>query len=120
MTSRETIIETRNLSKHFVGFAAVDDVSIKIKAGTLHSIIGPNGAGKTTFFNLLSGNLKPTNGKVFYKGLDLVGKPIHQMIHMGIGRSFKSTKYFQLTSMKLRLRPIMEERIFDSSWIHPK
>ena len=94
MTVRETIIETQNLTKYFGALAAVDDVSIKIEAGTLHAIIGPNGAGKTTFFNLLSGNLKPTSGKVFYKGVDLTGKPIHRMIHLGIGRSFQITNIF--------------------------
>jgi len=91
MTVRETIIETQNLTKYFGALAAVDDVSLKIEAGTLHAIIGPNGAGKTTFFNMLSGNLKPTSGKVFYKGMDLTGKPIHRMIHLGIGRSFQIT-----------------------------
>lgn len=94
MTVRETIIETQNLTKYFGALAAVDDVSIKIEAGTLHAIIGPNGAGKTTFFNMLSGNLKPTSGKVFYKGMDLTGKPIHRMIHLGIGRSFQITNIF--------------------------
>ena len=94
MTVRETIIETQNLTKYFGALAAVDDVSLKIEAGTLHVIIGPNGAGKTTFFNMLSGNLKPTSGKVFYKGMDLTGKPIHRMIHLGIGRSFQITNIF--------------------------
>ena len=94
MTVRETIIETQNLTKYFGALAAVDDVSLKIEAGTLHAIIGPNDAGKTTFFNLLSGNLKPTSGKVFYKGMDLTGKPIHRMIHLGIGRSFQITNIF--------------------------
>jgi len=94
MTVRETIIETKNLTKYFGALAAVNDVSIKIEAATLHAIIGPNGAGKTTFFNLLSGNLKPTSGKVFYKGMDLTGKPIHRMIHLGLGRSFQITNIF--------------------------
>lgn len=94
MMVRETIIETQNLTKYFGALAAVDDVSLKIEAGTLHAIIGPNGAGKTTFFNMLSGNLKPTSGKVFYKGMDLTGKPIHRMIHLGIGRSFQITNIF--------------------------
>ena len=53
MTVQEPIIETKNLTKFFGAMAAVNDVSIKIQAGTLHAIIGPNGAGKTTFFNLL-------------------------------------------------------------------
>ena len=104
MTAREIIIETQNLSKHFGGLAAVDDVSIKIEAGTLQAIIGPNGAGKTTFFNLLSGNLKPTNGKVFYKGQDLTGKPIYRMIHMGIGRSFQITNIFPNLTVRENIR----------------
>ncbi len=94
MTVRDTIIETQDLTKYFGAMVAVDGVSIKIQAGTLHAIIGPNGAGKTTFFNLLSGNLKPTSGKVFYKGVDLTGKPIHRMIHLGMGRSFQITNIF--------------------------
>lgn len=88
------LFETVNLSKHFGALAAVDDVSMQIRRNTLHAIIGPNGAGKTTFFNLLSGNLKPTSGKVFYDGNDITGQPIHRMIHLGIGRSFQITNVF--------------------------
>jgi branched-chain amino acid transport system ATP-binding protein len=69
-------------------------VSVQIGGGTLHSIIGPNGAGKTTFFNLVSGALKPTGGKVFYKGDDITDLPAHQTIHRGIGRSFQITNIF--------------------------
>lgn len=94
MTARDIIIETQHLTRYFGALAAVNDVSIQIEAGTLHAIIGPNGAGKTTLFNLLSGNLKPTSGKVIYKGKDLTGTPIHRMIHLGIGRSFQITNIF--------------------------
>ena len=104
MTARETIIETQGLTKYFGAMAAVDGVSIKIQSCTLHAIIGPNGAGKTTFFNLLSGNLKPTSGKVFYKGVDLTGKPIHRMIHLGIGRSFQITNIFPNLSVHENIR----------------
>lgn len=90
----EIAIETQHLSKNFGSLAAVNDVSIKIKKNSLHAIIGPNGAGKTTLFNLLSGTLKPTAGKVFYKGLDLTEQPVHRMIHLGIGRSFQITNIF--------------------------
>ncbi len=92
--SSDIIIETINLSKHFGALVAVDDVSLKVRRNSLHAIIGPNGAGKTTFFNLLSGNLEPTGGKVIFKGSDLTGQPVHRMIHHGIGRSFQITNIF--------------------------
>lgn len=92
--ANDILFETINLSKHFGALAAVDDVSLQIRRNTLHAIIGPNGAGKTTLFNLLSGNLKPTSGKVFFNGADITGQPIYKMIHMGIGRSFQITNVF--------------------------
>src|SRR5439155_1130574 len=60
------ILETQNLSKAFGALAAVDDVSLAIEAGTLHSIIGPNGAGKTTLFNLLTGTYRPSSGRILF------------------------------------------------------
>jgi branched-chain amino acid transport system ATP-binding protein len=88
------IIETRELRKEFGALVAVNDVSMQIEEGTLHSIIGPNGAGKTTFFNLVSGTLSPTRGTVLYKGEDITDHPTHQTIHTGIGRSFQITNIF--------------------------
>ena len=88
------ILETRALRREFGALVAVDDVDLEIEEGTLHSIIGPNGAGKTTLFNLISGTLKPTAGRVFYKGDDITDHPIHQTIHSGIGRSFQITNIF--------------------------
>ena len=88
---QDIILETHNLRKDFGGLVAVADVSMKVKAHTLHSIIGPNGAGKTTFFNLLSGNLEPTSGRVIFKGRDITALPAHRTAHLGIGRSFLST-----------------------------
>ncbi len=90
----EIILETKNLRKEFGALVAVDDVSIKVRKNTLHAIIGPNGAGKTTFFNLLSGNIEPTSGSVFYKGRDITRQPVHRTIHSGIGRSFQITNIF--------------------------
>ena len=90
----EIILETRNLRKDFGGLVAVANVSIKVKANSLHSIIGPNGAGKTTFFNLLSGNLRPTAGHVVFKGHDITRLPPYRTAHLGIGRSFQITNVF--------------------------
>jgi branched-chain amino acid transport system ATP-binding protein len=88
------ILETKGLRREFGALVAVNDVDVQVQAGTLHAIIGPNGAGKTTFFNLLSGNLKPTRGQVFYKGEDITHLPLHQTAHKGIGRSFQITNIF--------------------------
>ncbi len=90
----EIILETIDLRKEFDALVAVDDVSIKIKEHSLHAIIGPNGAGKTTFFNLLSGNLEPTRGKVIFRGRNITHQPVHKTIHYGIGRSFQITNIF--------------------------
>jgi branched-chain amino acid transport system ATP-binding protein len=97
----EIILETHALRKEFGALVAVNDVSIKVRARSFHSIIGPNGAGKTTFFNLLSGNIEPTSGRVIYKGRDITHQPVHRTIHLGIGRSFQITNIFpNLTVME--------------------
>ena len=90
----EIIFETKNLTKQFGALVAVDDVSMQVRKNSLHAIIGPNGAGKTTFFNLLSGNIEPTSGKVIFKGRDITHQPVHRTIHYGIGRSFQITNIF--------------------------
>lgn len=88
------ILEAHEVRKQFGALVAVDDVSLAVEEGTLHSIIGPNGAGKTTFFNLVSGTLKPTSGRVVFKGSDITDLPMYQTIHRGIGRSFQITNIF--------------------------
>ena len=92
--AREYIVETNRLRKEFGALVAVANVSIKVRPNTIHSIIGPNGAGKTTFFNLLSGNLEPTSGRVLFKGRDITRLPLHRTAHLGIGRSFQITNIF--------------------------
>ena len=88
------ILETNRLRKEFGALVAVANVSIKVRPNTIHSIIGPNGAGKTTFFNLLSGNLEPTSGRVYFRGRDITRMPLHRAAHLGIGRSFQITNIF--------------------------
>jgi branched-chain amino acid transport system ATP-binding protein len=88
------ILETNKLRKEFGALVAVANISIKVKKNSFHSIIGPNGAGKTTFFNMLSGNIEPTSGQVFYQGRDITRLPLHRTAHLGIARSFQITNIF--------------------------
>jgi branched-chain amino acid transport system ATP-binding protein len=90
----EYILEADHLRKQFGGLVAVADVSLRVRAGSLHSIIGPNGAGKTTLFNLLSGIIKPTSGHVSFSGQDITPLPPHRIAHLGIGRAFQITNVF--------------------------
>lgn len=90
----EPILETKNLTIKFGGHVAVSDVNIKVERNKLKSIIGPNGAGKTTFFNLLSGQLKPTTGTVTFNGKNITDLSPTYRTRMGIGRSFQITNVF--------------------------
>ncbi|MGI9475673.1 MAG: ABC transporter ATP-binding protein [Hyphomicrobiaceae bacterium] len=83
------MLETKNLSKNFSGFQAINNVNFLLEKGTRHAIIGPNGAGKTTFFNLITGHLEPTEGEVVFEGRSLVGMPPHRIVKLGIARSFQ-------------------------------
>lgn len=88
------LLESQALSKSFGEFRAVKDVDLRVAAGTLHAVIGPNGAGKTTLFNLLTGQLRPTSGKVFFEGREVQGLPVHRRAHLGMARSFQITSAF--------------------------
>lgn len=88
------ILETRDLSKSFAGYCAVDGVSIAIEEDTIHAIIGPNGAGKTTFFNLLSGFVTPTNGTITFAGKNITGMAPQKIARLGIVRSFQINSIF--------------------------
>lgn len=88
------LLRTENLTKKFGELIAVNNISILIDEKGILSIIGPNGAGKTTFFNLLTGFLMPTNGKIFLKGEDITGLPPFDIVHKKLSRSFQIASYF--------------------------
>ncbi len=95
----DIILEARSVSRHFGRFKALNDISVKFKAGELCAIIGPNGAGKSTFFNLLSGSLPPTTGQVLFRGDDVSNLAQHEYARRGIAKSFQITNVFkQLTA----------------------
>jgi len=91
---RAHTLSMRDLARHFGGLRAVDGVSLELQANFVHAIIGPNGAGKTTLINLLSGELKPSGGKVYLDELDITGSPPHRIARAGVGRSFQRTNVF--------------------------
>lgn len=88
------ILSCEDLSKHFGGVAAVAGVDLEVREGDIHSIIGPNGAGKSTFFNLISGEVPLTSGRVRFKGRDITHSPPHRLPHLGISRCFQLTNVF--------------------------
>ena len=90
----EFILETRGLTKEFKGFAAVQDVNLKVRRGTIHALIGPNGAGKTTVFNLLTKFLQPTRGSIAFNGIDITAEQPAQIARRGVIRSFQISATF--------------------------
>ena len=88
------VLETRNLVKRFGGFAATNDVSLKVERGARQALIGPNGAGKTTLINLLTGVLEPTSGSVILDGEDITTLPSHRRVRRGIVRTFQINQLF--------------------------
>ncbi|MEE4264378.1 MAG: ABC transporter ATP-binding protein [Desulfobacteraceae bacterium] len=88
------ILKTKDLTKHFGGLTAVNNVDLQVEEGHIHAIIGPNGAGKTTFFNMLTGELPVSAGNVFFKEKNITGLKPYQIARTGIGRSFQQNKLF--------------------------
>ena len=90
----DTILETEHLTREFGGFVAVDDVSLRVREGSIHALIGPNGAGKTTCFNLLTAFLPPTRGSIRFKGRDITGLKPARVARLGLVRSFQISAVF--------------------------
>ena len=86
--------KVEHLTRRFSGFLAVNDVSLEIPIGGVRTIIGPNGAGKTTLFNLLSGLLPPSAGRIYFSEIDITDMPPHERARLGIARSFQITNIF--------------------------
>jgi branched-chain amino acid transport system ATP-binding protein len=102
--SAAPILAVEGIAKRFGGFTALADVSTSFFAGSLTSIIGPNGAGKSTFFNLLSGSLAPSEGRILFQGRDIAGEPQHRFAHLGIAKSFQITNLFPQLSVLENVR----------------
>jgi branched-chain amino acid transport system ATP-binding protein len=104
------MLETRNLTIRFGGHVAVDHVSCAFQPGTLTAIVGPNGAGKTTYFNLISGQLRATEGQVLLGGHDITAEPASARTHRGLGRAFQLTQLFPNLTVLENVRLAVQSR----------
>jgi branched-chain amino acid transport system ATP-binding protein len=107
----ETILETRNLIKEFKGFVAVDNVSLKVRRGSIHALIGPNGAGKTTCFNLITKFLAPTSGSIHFNGIDITQEKPAQTARRGIIRSFQISAVFPHLTVLENVRVALQRKL---------
>lgn len=105
------ILETRELTKQFRGFIAVDKVSINVRRGSIHALIGPNGAGKTTFFNLLTKFLPPTSGSIVYNGHDITREKPAQTARRGVIRSFQISAVFPHLTVMENVRVALQRKL---------
>ncbi|WP_226481456.1 ABC transporter ATP-binding protein [Natrinema amylolyticum] len=112
------ILQTRDLRKEFGGLTATDDVDFAIEEGELRCLIGPNGAGKSTFLNLITGQLEPTAGSIYYDGTEITGLPSHERVDRGISMKFQvPSLYEDLTvrqNLRIPLQRIVESDAFES------
>jgi branched-chain amino acid transport system ATP-binding protein len=94
-----SILEVKDLSKNFGGLAAINRLNFNIFDAEILGLIGPNGAGKTTLFNLVSGFLPPSAGKIIFRGQDITGLKAHEIAPLGISRTFQATTLFMKISV---------------------
>jgi branched-chain amino acid transport system ATP-binding protein len=104
------MLETRGLTVRFGGHVAVNAVSCAFTPGTLTAIVGPNGAGKTTYFNLISGQLRATEGAVMFNGQDITGLGADRRTRLGIGRAFQLTNLFPNLTVLENVRLAVQAR----------
>src|SRR4051812_30497895 len=93
------LLEIDGLTRRFGGLIAVNNVSLDVEPGEIRGLIGPNGAGKTTLFNLASGALPPSAGRIRLDGRDITGLPMHRLVRAGMVRTFQHAQLFPTFSV---------------------
>ena len=94
MTDGTAALATERVTKRFGGLVAVSQVSFTLERGAVTAMIGPNGAGKTTMFNMISGLLAPSDGRIRFEGADVTGWPPHSITALGLARTFQNVQLF--------------------------
>lgn len=108
--TRPVLLETDQISRAFGLMLAVNRLNLEVKKGELKSIIGPNGAGKTTLFNLISGKMRPTHGRVRFKGEDITAFPPNVIAQKGLARSFQISNIFPDLTVFENVRIAVQQR----------
>ncbi|EFK11107.1 ABC transporter, ATP-binding protein [delta proteobacterium NaphS2] len=109
--SDQPILEAKELTKAFGGILALNRVNFHVNEGEVLGIIGPNGSGKTTIVNCITGFIKPTSGKVFFRGKNITGKAAHRIADMGVTRTFQIMRpYYSLPAYKNLVIPLFSPR----------
>jgi branched-chain amino acid transport system ATP-binding protein len=108
----EGLLQIEDLSKYFKGLRAIYNYQLRLRQGEILGIIGPNGAGKSTLFNLITGYIRPSSGKIRFYGQDITNYPPDKIVKLGIGRTFQSVRLF--SSMTLMDNVRTAQQLHDS------
>jgi len=90
MSADENMLVVEGLTKDFLGLRALNTLSLSVRRGDIHSLIGPNGSGKTTLFNIITGLLPATDGRIYFESRDITNLPAYLISSMGISRTFQT------------------------------
>jgi branched-chain amino acid transport system ATP-binding protein len=116
----DVILEARDVGMRFGRFQALAKISTSFRERELCAIIGPNGAGKSTFFNILSGSLAPSTGRVLFRGEDVTALPQHAYARLGIAKSFQITNVFRQLSARENVRVAAQMRTTRFDFLRPR
>jgi branched-chain amino acid transport system ATP-binding protein len=120
-----TVLRTEELSRHFGGVKALNDLDLNVSEGLIQAVIGPNGAGKTTLFNVVSGVISPTSGRVYFQEQEITDIPTHTIAGRGLTRTFQNLRLFSemtvlenvMVGMHLRSRGGFLASAFKVPWV---
>jgi len=115
-----TELTVKGLTKHFGGIAALNGIDLTVASGARHAIIGPNGAGKSTLFNLVAGELPPTEGEVYLGERNVTTLPVYERANMGLGHTFQRNNLFMDLTVFANVRLAVQHRLgINRHWFRP-
>src|SRR3990172_12987663 len=116
MQDSAPILEVEDVTKAFDGVRAVNRCNLSVRRGTIPGLIGPNGAGKTTLFNLITGFLKPTSGRILFLGERIDGLPPHRVFQKGIVRTFQIPRALKTLTVLENLMLVPPGQVGEQIW----